>query len=103
MARLTINPNYSLKDLGCEVLNAARGRALGSQDDQDAAERKIQEILADSGNPEVRFVYDTKDMVHIVVPDLSDKKPDPNPDHESWCCKLAYEAMGGIVIFGCSG
>ena len=46
MARLTINPNYSLKDLGCEVLNAARGRALGSQDDQDAAERKIQEILA---------------------------------------------------------
>lgn len=101
MARLIINPKYTLKDLGCEVLNAARSNALGSQEGRDAAERKIHEILADVGNPAVEIVYDSKGKVHIVIPDLSDKEPDPNPDHESWCCKLAYEAMGGIVVYGC--
>ena len=102
MARLILNPDYSLKDLGCEVLRAARGRAQDDKGEEEVAERKIHEILANVGNPEIKFVYDSPKLAHIVIPNLSGKVTEKEEDHESWCCKLAYEAMGGIVVYGCS-
>ncbi|NVO57827.1 hypothetical protein HW561_18680 [Rhodobacteraceae bacterium B1Z28] len=101
MARLTLNPNYSLKDLGCEVLKAARGRAVGSKGQEEEAEMKIREMIADREHLDVKFVYDTDKMINIIIPDLSDKITEDNTDHDCWCCDFVYEAMGGIVVYGC--
>ncbi|WP_299889063.1 hypothetical protein [uncultured Ruegeria sp.] len=102
MARLTLNPDFSLKDIGCEVLRAARARALGERGDEEKSEEKIREMIVEREQKEVTFVYDSKDRINIIIPDLSDKVTEDKPDYESWCCDLAYEAMGGIVVYGCS-
>ncbi|WP_417210462.1 hypothetical protein [Antarctobacter sp.] len=108
MARLKLNPNYALKDLGKEVLIAAQGKYSGNPTVFGSAEANIRKMLADDGNlllenPTVEFVYDSEDKVHIVVPYVGDKVvrdqdffPEFDLDH------LAAETMGFIVIFGCA-
>lgn len=101
MARLTLDPNFSLKDLGCEVLRAARGRALGEKRLEEEAEAKIREMIVEREDLEVHFAYDNKDLINIIIPDLSGKITEDNADYKSWCDDFACEAMGGIVVFGC--
>ncbi|WP_298850875.1 hypothetical protein [uncultured Ruegeria sp.] len=101
MARLILNPQFSIKDLGCEVLRAARGRALGEKGLEEEAESKIREMVAANEGLEVHFAYDNKDLINIIIPDISDKITEDNADYKSWCDDFACEAMGGIVVFGC--
>ena len=101
MARLTLDPNFSLRDLGCEVLRAARGRALGEKGLEEEAEAKIRQMIAAQEGLEVHFAYDTQDLINVIIPDVSDKITEENADYKSWCDDFAYEAMGGIVVYGC--
>ncbi|MEM1004366.1 MAG: hypothetical protein AAF496_00115 [Pseudomonadota bacterium] len=100
MARFTLNANYTLKDLGCEVLRAARGRANGSRGQEEEAEKKIRDMIAQLEGRDVQFVYDTERLINVIIPDIRDKVSEDD-EEESWCNDFAYEAMGGIVVFGC--
>ena len=102
MARLILDPNFSLKDLGKEVLMAAKGKHLGDQAVMNAAQAKIESMFPGLENPNLNFAYDTPETVNVVIPDIGDKVvrdqeflTDFDFDH------LAAETMGFIVIFGC--
>jgi len=101
MARLKLKQDFSVKDIGCEVLRAARARALGERGEEEKAEGKIREMIAEGEHLDVTFVYDSRKRINIIIPDLSDKIGDDKPDYDCWCDDFAYEAMGGIVVYGC--
>lgn len=102
MARLKLDPNFTLKDLGQQVLLAASGRHQADQAIMDAAEANIAGMFTDPENPSLNFVYDTDQTLNVVIPNVGDKVvrdenflPEFDFDH------LAAEAMGFIIIFGC--
>jgi len=107
MARLTLNPMYSLENLGEQMLFAASSEYAGATNEKGDAEGKIKEMFADNGsfkpgNPEIKFYYDTATKVHVVVPYIGNKvvqKASVQPEIDF--SQLAAEAMGFIVIFGC--
>lgn len=107
MARLKLNPDFSMKDLGQQVLLAAEAHHNGNQAARDGAEAQMVNMFADAGgfqpgNPNIVFHYDEPNVVNVVIPSIGDKVvrkenflPEFDFDH------LAAETMGFIVIFGC--
>ncbi|QUJ78146.1 hypothetical protein KDD17_17545 [Sulfitobacter albidus] len=97
MARLELNPEFKLKDLGKEVLNAGRAAAAGDISIAEEAEERITGMFPEEKRrPTIKFVRDTKDLIHIVIPYLPD-----GGGAGSYADELAGEAMGQIVVYGC--
>lgn len=96
MARLTLNPNATMKSLGAEVLKAAHANHTGAGAEQQSAESAISSMFTEGENPNIVFHYDTQDTVNVVIPYVGD-----NAVKGDYFDDLASEAMGHIVVFGC--
>ena len=127
MARFTLKPNKSLKELGKAIfdLGAIRTVIVGTKDatkiasleqDQITGEstisNQILDITADIGTkttPQIEYHYDGVDpatgtyMLHVVVPDMNGKQVSDAKfaDPEFDLSDFATECMGQMVIFGC--
>lgn len=107
MARLKLNPNNTLDELGQQLLIAASSEYEQLATERGTAEDAIRAMFANDGsfipdNPAIEFHYDSPNTVHVVVPYVGDKAVRkeaflPEFDFD----KLAAEALGFIVIFGC--
>ena len=127
MARFTLKPNKSLKELGKAIfdLGAIRTVIVGTKDatkiasleqDQITGEstisNQILDITADIGTkttPQIEYHYDGVDpatgtyMLHVVIPDMNGKQVSDAKfaDPEFDLSDFATECMGQMVIFGC--
>ena len=127
MARFTLKPNKSLKELGKAVfdLGAIRTTIVATKDakivaaleqDQITGEstisNQILDITADIGaksTTQIEYHYDGVDpatgtyMLHVIVPDMDGKQVSDKqlaaPDFD--ISDFATECMGQMVIFGC--
>lgn len=90
MARFRLDSGKDEKDLGESILKLAETRDEKSRSD---LESDIRGLMDSESRKKIKFVYDTEDTVHIVVPYLGDRKYSGND--------LAHEAMGSISLRGC--
>lgn len=106
MARLALAPSASLKSLGAAVLNASDAEfqvksSGGDPSLKDAAEDAIRMQFAQELRSTIKFHYDDETTNNVVIPFLGSDATgfgDPN----SKLGKMAAEAIGMIVIFGCA-
>ncbi|CUJ81392.1 hypothetical protein Q8W37_08545 [Shimia thalassica] len=109
MARLKLNDGVSLKELGLAILELAAESDQSQGANREAGEKTIRDMFngtnegGDPANPDISFVYDTAEQVHLVVPDLSSKrgKPAASALDDYDLRDIAAEAMGEISVRGC--
>jgi len=108
MARFTLKAGSSREDIGKIILDAVYGRfksAKSPTGSDVAAALKSHLVETASGGPEVKVHFDSDEVLNIIIPFLDEEDvmwplPDPDdPGYHLW--KIAYEAMGTVVIRGC--
>lgn len=90
MARFRLQSGKDEKDLGRLILKAAESEDEKSRSTREA---EIRDLVDEASRKKIKFVYDTADTVHIVIPYLGGRKYSDND--------LADEAMGSISLRGC--
>ncbi len=90
MARFRLEAGQEEKELGRLILELAETR---DEKARATLESRIRDLVDSDSKKKLKFVYDTNDEVHVVVPYLGDRKYSGND--------LAHEAMGSISLRGC--
>ncbi|MGE5765657.1 MAG: hypothetical protein ACM35H_00610 [Bacteroidota bacterium] len=107
MARVTLKAGSGPEDLGRIILNAAYGRFKSAKPpSRTDVESALRGHLAEGASGlQINVHFDTHDAVNVVVPYLDEQEvywPPPNPGEPGYhLWKIAYEAMGTVVIRGC--
>lgn len=108
MARFTLNAGSSPEDVGKVILDAMYGRFRAAKPPTESeVESALRDHLVETANSEfqIKVHFDTANLVNVVVPYLDEEEihwPPPKPDDPGYhLWKIAYEAMGTIVIRGC--
>lgn len=108
MARFTLKAGSSLEDVGKVILDAVYGRFRAAKPPTGTEiEYALRDHFVETANDElqIKVHFDSRDVVNVVVPYLDEEEvywppPKPgDPGYHLW--KIAYEAMGTIVIRGC--
>ena len=98
MARFTLKSGLTNKDLGKAIFAIAKnnmgvsGAPASAQITNDTD--KVKDLLDSSVSASITLVYDSKENIHIVIPNIADGTYNEND--------LANEAMGAITIMGCA-
>ena len=107
MARFSLKEGSSPQDIGKIVVDAAYARARGASPTKSEIAKALLghfDTTKESA-PEIEVCFDTPAVLHFVIPDVDPKdaeQPPPGKDDPGYhLAKIAYEAMGTVVIRGC--
>jgi hypothetical protein len=111
MARFKLKGGSRPEQIGKIILDAAYARAGAAEPPSDVEIAGVADRLREhfdttkESPPQIELHYDSRDLLHFVIPYLGSKETlQPPPDYDEdkhSLAKIAYEAMGTVVIRGC--